>query len=120
VWQGFGRGGAIGVASMRSCEKLPPCLIKPVLAGSKTDPPLAKAKPISDGGSASVITPLLMNKNGDIISADKEKAEALNNILPQSSLATSLLTPPELMDHKMGTRGVNYLRQSGLHRMTTY
>jgi len=44
------------VASVRSCEKLPPCLIKPVLAGSETDPLLAKAKPISDGGSASVIT----------------------------------------------------------------
>jgi len=49
-------GGAIGVASMRSCEKLPPCLIKPVSAGSKTDLPLAKAKPISNSGSASVIT----------------------------------------------------------------
>jgi len=46
-------GGAIGVASVRSCEKLLPCLIKPVPAGSKTDPPLAKAKPVSDGGSAS-------------------------------------------------------------------
>jgi len=40
------------------CEKLPPCLIKPVPAGSKTDPPLPKAEPISDGGSASVITDL--------------------------------------------------------------
>jgi len=44
------------VASVRSCEKLPPCLIKPVLAGSKTDPPLAKAKPVSNSGSSSVIT----------------------------------------------------------------
>jgi len=35
------------------CEKFPLCLIKPVPAGSKTDPPLAKA--ISDGGSASGI-----------------------------------------------------------------
>jgi len=41
---------------VRSCEKLPPCLIKPVPAGSKTDPLLAKAKPVSNGGSASVIT----------------------------------------------------------------
>jgi len=47
---------AIGVASVRNCEKLPPCLIKPEPAGSRTDPPLAKAKPISDGGSASGIT----------------------------------------------------------------
>jgi len=44
------------VTSVRSCQKLPPYLIKPVLAGSKTDPLLAKAKPFSDGGSASVIT----------------------------------------------------------------
>jgi len=48
--------GAIGVASVRSCKKLPPCLIKPVSAGSKTDLPLPKAKSISDGGSVSVIT----------------------------------------------------------------
>ena len=34
AWQGFGSAGAIGVASLRSCEKLPPCLIKPVPAGS--------------------------------------------------------------------------------------
>jgi len=48
--------GAIGAASVRSCRKLPPCLIKPVLAGSKTDPLLAKAKPINDSVSTSVIT----------------------------------------------------------------
>jgi len=33
-------------------------LIKPVPAGSKRDPLLARAKPISDGGSASVVTDL--------------------------------------------------------------
>jgi len=44
------------VATVRSCEKLPPCLIKPVLAGSKRDSPLDEAKSISDSGSASVIT----------------------------------------------------------------
>ena len=44
--QGFGSGGAIGVASVRRCEKLPPCLIEPVPASSKMDPPLAKAKPM--------------------------------------------------------------------------
>ena len=41
---------------MRSCKKLFPCLIKPVPAVSKMDPQLAKTKPISNGGSASVIT----------------------------------------------------------------
>jgi len=40
---------------VRSCEKLSPCLTESVPAGSKTDPPLAKAKPISDGGSTAVI-----------------------------------------------------------------
>jgi len=49
-------GGATGVASVRSSEKLPPCLIKPMPGGSKTEVLLAKAKPISEGGSASVIT----------------------------------------------------------------
>jgi len=39
--------GAIAVASVRSCHKLPPCLIKTVPVGSKTDPLLAKAYPIS-------------------------------------------------------------------------
>jgi len=48
--------GAIGVGSMRSCEKLPPCLVEPVPASSQTDPLLPKAKPISDGGNASGIT----------------------------------------------------------------
>jgi len=62
VWQGFGSGGAIGVASVRICKKLPPGLIKPVPAGSKTDPPLAKAKPISNGGNASGITQLRRGK----------------------------------------------------------
>jgi len=58
VWQGFGSRGATGVASVRSCERLPPGLIKPVPAGSKTDPLLAKVKPVSNGGSTSVITDL--------------------------------------------------------------
>jgi len=38
------------------CEKLPPHLIRPVPADSKTDLLLPKAKPIGDSGSASVIT----------------------------------------------------------------
>ena len=38
------------------CENLPPRLIKPEPVGSKTDPPLPMAKPISDGGSVSGIT----------------------------------------------------------------
>jgi len=47
---------------VRSCEKLPPCLIKPEPASSKMDPLLAKARPVSDGGSASGITYLRRGK----------------------------------------------------------
>ena len=46
------------MASVRSCEKLAPGLTKPVPASSEMNPPLAKAEPISDGGSASGITEL--------------------------------------------------------------
>jgi len=55
-------GRAIGVASVRTCEKLPPCLIKSVVAGSETDLPLPKPKSISNGGSASVRTYLKMEE----------------------------------------------------------
>jgi len=74
AWQGFGSGGAIGWVSARSCEKLPPCLIKPVPAGSKTDPLPAKAKPISNGGSASVTTYLRRGKkSGSKTAVEREK-----------------------------------------------
>ena len=60
------------MASVRSCKTLPQCLIKPVLAGSKMDPPLAKAKPVSDGGSGFVVKYLrkgrkkLCRRNGSV------------------------------------------------------
>jgi len=62
VWQGFGSEGAIWVASVRSCEKPPTNLTEPVPAVSEMDPPLAKAKPVSEGGSTSVITYLRREK----------------------------------------------------------
>ena len=49
-------GGATGVASVRSCQKLPLCLMEPMSAGYKIDPLPTKAEPISNGGSASGIT----------------------------------------------------------------
>ena len=57
-------GGVTGVAPVRSCWKLPLCSreSEPIPAGSKTDPPLAKAEPISDSGNASVITFLRRKK----------------------------------------------------------
>ena len=57
-------GGVTGVAPVRSCWKLPLCSREPIPAGSKTDPPLAKAEPISDSGNASVITLLRRKKVG--------------------------------------------------------
>lgn len=46
----FGGGrGAAGVDSVKSCQKLPSCLIGTKPDGSKTDLPLPKAEPISDG-----------------------------------------------------------------------
>ena len=48
---------------MRRCQKFPLGPIKLMPAGSKTDPPLAKAEPISDGGSASGVTDLRKGKS---------------------------------------------------------
>jgi len=44
------------VALVRSCWKLPLCPTEPVPASSEMHPLLAKAEPISDGGSAFVVT----------------------------------------------------------------
>jgi len=43
---------------VRSCWKFHLCPMESMPASSKTDPVLAKSEPISDGGSASVITHL--------------------------------------------------------------
>ena len=58
AWQGFGSWGATGVASVRSCWKLPLCPTEPIPAGSKMDLLPAKAEPISDSGSTSGRTDL--------------------------------------------------------------
>jgi len=62
AWQGFGSGGATGVAPVRSCQKLPPCPMEPMPASSKLDPPLAKVELISISGSASGIICLKIRK----------------------------------------------------------
>jgi len=62
AWQGFGGRGTSGVASVRSCWNLTLSVREPMLASSKMDMPLAKAKPISDGDSASVVTSLRRGK----------------------------------------------------------
>jgi len=63
------------VASVRSFYKLPLCWIEPMPARSKMDPPLAKAEPISDGGSASVITYLRKKKPCTTTFAAGERSE---------------------------------------------
>jgi len=62
----MGLCGKVLVAGDGFCEKLlatSPCPIQLIPEDSKTDPLLAKAKPISDGGSTSVITCLGRGKN---------------------------------------------------------
>jgi len=63
AWQGFGSSGAAGMASMRSCWKLPLCPVEPMLAASKMNLPLAKAEPTSDSGRTSGITYLRRGKS---------------------------------------------------------
>jgi len=63
------------VASVRSCQKLPPCLTDPVPAGSKMDMQLAKAKAISDGGSTSGITQLRSGKKPVMKWQSRERSE---------------------------------------------
>ena len=62
VWQNFGSKGSTGLASVRSCQKLPPCLTEPMPAGAKMDLLLAKTEPSSNGGSPSGITRLRRKK----------------------------------------------------------
>jgi len=50
------------MSSVKSCQKLPLCPTEPVTAGSKMDPPLAKAQPTSDSGRASVTAYLRRKK----------------------------------------------------------
>lgn len=55
---------------MRSCQKLFLCPVETISMGSKTDPLLAKAKPIRDSGSVSGIR-YLRKKKKKVISQKK-------------------------------------------------
>jgi len=45
----------------------------------------------------------LQKEAGDLVTWDVEKAEVLNDFLPQSSTASTLATPPKLQKAKAGT-----------------
>jgi len=63
---------------VRSCQKLPPCLIEPVPVGSETDPPLAKGKPVSDGGRASGTTELRRGRKKPVVKQQsRERSEMM-------------------------------------------
>jgi len=70
-------GGAIGVAALRSCEKLPPYLVQPTPGSSKIDPLLAKIKPISNSGNTSVITYLRRGKKPAVKWQWRERSETM-------------------------------------------
>jgi len=53
--------------------------MEPMPAGSKTDPPLAKAEPISDGGSASGITQLRRGGETAAKRQSRERSESNNS-----------------------------------------
>ncbi|GAB0209326.1 AN1-type zinc finger protein 5-like [Grus japonensis] len=56
--------------------------------GSKTDPPLAKAKPISNGGSTSVITYLRREKNNTRSNcSQREEQEYVRNISANTKIS---------------------------------
>jgi len=77
VWQGFDSRGATGVASVRSCEKLLQYLIDSIPDVFKMEPLLAKAKPISDGSSTSVITYLRRGKKNVVKRQTRERSEIM-------------------------------------------
>ena len=69
-------GEVTGVASVRSCWKLPLCLTEPIPAGSEMDPLLDKAEAISNSGNASVVTFLRRKKKlGQMETAAGERSE---------------------------------------------
>ena len=66
MWKGFGsRGVYRGGFCKKLLEASPVFEREPIPAGSKTNPPPAKAEPISDSGNASVITFLRRKKSWD-------------------------------------------------------
>ena len=64
------------MVAVRRCQKLPPYDAETMPASSKTDPLLAKAEPISDGGSASGMTYLRKREKTCTVAAG-ERSETM-------------------------------------------
>ncbi|XP_059725656.1 ceramide synthase 4-like isoform X6 [Haemorhous mexicanus] len=77
-WTGYPQQGATEVASVRSCQNLPPYPAEPIPGGSKLNVPLAKAGPVRNGGNTSVIADLKRKKK-------KEKVFAQLYLQPEKS-----------------------------------
>lgn len=73
MWQGFVRGEAAEVASVRRFQKLPQVSYETVPASSKRDPPLSRGKPISDTGCAFVTEDLRKEKTAVQLGKRSEK-----------------------------------------------
>ncbi|PKU47375.1 hypothetical protein llap_2342 [Limosa lapponica baueri] len=66
------------------------------------------------------ISPMI-SKNGKLVTTDEEKAEVPSDFLPQSSLPTPLLTPPDLKDQaKTGAIGMKNYPLSVKTRFETF
>ena len=63
TWQSFGNRRAVGLFSLRKVQKLSHVKYEPVPDGSKRDPLLARAEPMSDAGCTSVKT--YLRRGGD-------------------------------------------------------
>jgi len=56
-------------------------------------------------GRLKKVYPLPKNKNGDLVSIAKEKADVFNTLFASFFTANLSPCPPELIDCKMGTKG---------------
>lgn len=63
MWPDFGCGDVRQVVSLRSYEKLFPCLAVPIPAGFSVDVSLAKAENVRNAGDAPGVTDLTRQKS---------------------------------------------------------
>lgn len=77
VQQDLGSGEPTGVSSVRGCPKFSLCLTEPTPARSEPDSLQAKAEPVSDCGSTTVITHLKREGKTATAIAVRERSESI-------------------------------------------